>query len=192
MLQRILLVRHGHTAFSTAKIVTGTLDPPLSDVGKSESKRVGERLATYLGQGEVVICSSDLLRCLETSACIASALGVSGDPILVPEMREKFWGEAQGKPASEVARNPELAAGAESNAAFAARCLEGVRRGARIAQSAGKSCVLVCSAGNLGVVRSALGLPVVSTPPNTVLGLLAGVNGRMVRMTEGGDPSWWV
>jgi broad specificity phosphatase PhoE len=141
--------------------------------------------------GEVVICSSDLLRCLETSACIATALGVPGDPILVPEMREKFWGEAQGKPAGEVARNPELAAGAESNAAFSARCLDGVRKAARIAQSASKPCVLCCSAGNLGVVRSALGLPVAPTPPVTVLGLLAGVNGRLECMTDGGDPSWW-
>jgi probable phosphoglycerate mutase len=69
---RLVVVRHGRTAWNDAGRFQGQADPPLDKLGWSQAEAVARRLAPF---DPAVIVSSDLRRARQTSSVIAGRLG---------------------------------------------------------------------------------------------------------------------
>jgi probable phosphoglycerate mutase len=89
--KRILLVRHGTTAYNENDLLQGRIDNPLSAKGSAEAERLAARL-----QDEPIdaFFSSPLQRAQETAAIINRGRGK--DLTLVPEFSEIDLGEWEG------------------------------------------------------------------------------------------------
>lgn len=99
----MLLVRHGQSTWNGEHRIQGQLDPPLSEEGRRQAERVGQRLA---GRRFVGFYSSDLKRAFETAQAIGVATGFQAEP--TPGLREIYLGEWEGLRTEEVAqRFPE-------------------------------------------------------------------------------------
>jgi probable phosphoglycerate mutase len=133
---RLLLWRHGRTAFNHDNRWQGQLDVPLDDVGRLQAVESAAALSATFDGGPVRVVSSDLARAADTAAELG--LPVALDPAL----REVFAGTWQGLLRDEiVARWPdELAAwrrgddvrpgGGESRSEVAERSAAAMRRAA--------------------------------------------------------------
>src|SRR3954452_9365064 len=84
---RLVLVRHGQSTYNAQQRLQGQADPPLSDAGREEARR----LAAVLPPFERVV-TSDLVRASET----ASLLGYP-DAARDARWREIALGEWQGR-----------------------------------------------------------------------------------------------
>lgn len=75
MAPRILLARHGQTAWSLSGKHTGRTDVPLLEEGRQGAKLLGERLQRppYDGAADVEVRTSPLSRARETCELAASA-----------------------------------------------------------------------------------------------------------------------
>jgi broad specificity phosphatase PhoE len=91
----IVLVRHGATEWSAAGKHTGTTDVPLSDAGRRDADRLGERLAGY--DFAAVLCSP-LGRARET--CERAGLG--GRAEIADDLREFDYGDYEGRTTPEI------------------------------------------------------------------------------------------
>ncbi len=89
--RRLYLVRHGETERSARHLYSGQADVPLTEEGREQARRAGERLA---GAGVDVIWSSPLCRAADTAEAIAAATGaaVTIDDRLI----EVDYGELEG------------------------------------------------------------------------------------------------
>jgi broad specificity phosphatase PhoE len=89
---RLLLVRHAVTSWNREGRFQGHLDPPLSDEGRQEARRVGGRLAGYAALRPARLISSTLARAHDTATIIGAACGldVEGDPRLI-EIGQGDW-----------------------------------------------------------------------------------------------------
>jgi probable phosphoglycerate mutase len=100
---RLLLVRHGQSTWNREHRIQGQLDPPLSDEGRRQAERVGQRLA---GRRIAGFYSSDLKRAIETSQAIEAVIGNQAEPM--PGLREIYLGEWEGLRTDDLAqRYPE-------------------------------------------------------------------------------------
>ena len=70
---RLILLRHGRTAYNQAEIWQGQADVPLDDVGRLQVKAVADYLLT---ERPVAVVASDLSRARETGQAVADAVGV--------------------------------------------------------------------------------------------------------------------
>ena len=88
---RLWLIRHGESTWNAIGRVQGWADPPLSELGQWQAKRVAQRLAS---EQLTAIYSSTLQRAYQTAQRIAeiSDLDVLSDP----RLREHGMGEATG------------------------------------------------------------------------------------------------
>ena len=94
---RLILVRHGETAWNHAGRLQGQTDVELSDFGREQARRLGARLE----REEITAAySSDLARCAETSAIALAGRGLVAG--LVPGLREVHLGEWQGRTTAEL------------------------------------------------------------------------------------------
>jgi alpha-ribazole phosphatase len=105
MATRILLVRHGETAWNHQSRLQGQRDTPLSARGEQQAARLGERLA----REEIdAVYASDLQRAWRTAE-----IAVAGRPLEVRRLsvwRELNFGAWEGLVYDDVARrDPELA-----------------------------------------------------------------------------------
>ncbi|MBX3158956.1 MAG: histidine phosphatase family protein [Deltaproteobacteria bacterium] len=90
-MSRILLARHGETAWNAAGRLQGHTDIALADSGRAQARALAQRLA---GAGVTAVWTSDLARARETGEIVAASLGVA---ILVePEVRERRFGVFEG------------------------------------------------------------------------------------------------
>ena len=126
---RLVFIRHGSSTWNDERRIQGQLDPPLSEKGKEQARRLAERLR----ESQVdAFYSSDLLRARETAEAVAGCIGRPFE--LLPELREVALGEWEGLKRDEiVARYPEewdrwavrpswdIVPGGEGTAAFEAR-----------------------------------------------------------------------
>lgn len=92
------LVRHGETTRSVAHEVAGWSDPPLTETGREEIRRLR---ALFQGERFDGVWSSDLARAVE------SARLAWGEPVQDPRLRELNFGELEERPFAEV--DPEVA-----------------------------------------------------------------------------------
>ena len=102
---RVLVWRHGRTAWNAEGRFQGQLDPPLDEVGRGQAARAATQLAAVLPREGTVVVSSDLQRAAATAAALAPLLGV---PLRTdPRLRELDLGSWQGLTRQEVAeRHP--------------------------------------------------------------------------------------
>jgi len=76
--------------------VGGWFDSELTERGLREADRIAERIRELVPEGsEVELYASDLRRTAQTAQAIARRLGV--EPALVKGLREKSYGEAEGR-----------------------------------------------------------------------------------------------
>ena len=103
-LRRVILARHGETAFNVERRLRGRADPPLSEVGREQVRLLGEALATTKHTGLV---SSPRGRAQETASAIAKTCGVAF--VVDARLDDVDYGEWTGLTLVEAAaRWPEL------------------------------------------------------------------------------------
>jgi probable phosphoglycerate mutase len=92
---RLVLVRHGETAWSRAGRHTGRTDVPLLDEGWRESALLGKRLR---GFAFVQVRSSPLRRARETCA----AAGFADQAVLDDDLMEWDYGDYEGRRSADI------------------------------------------------------------------------------------------
>ncbi|MEV6275648.1 histidine phosphatase family protein [Nocardia sp. NPDC051832] len=127
------VIAHPESAHHVDGLVGGWYDSPLTTAGSAAAVAIAEALRARIPEGAgLELFSSDLRRAQEAAAVIGERLQVI--PILDRRLREKSYGEAEGKPqdwltrrfvtppaVGERLRHDEGIAGAESMAEFGQR-----------------------------------------------------------------------
>lgn len=154
-LTRLVVIRHGETAWNRDSRIQGHTDIPLNERGYWQARRTGQALRE---EGVVAVHSSDLLRASHTADAIAQACGV---PLaLHADLRERHFGRFEGLTHDEIVsqwpdegrrwreRDPAYGPqGGETLQAFYERCLQALTRLAR--QHPGETVALVAHGGVL-------------------------------------------
>jgi broad specificity phosphatase PhoE len=95
---RLVLLRHGRTAYNQAGIWQGQADIPLDDLGRDQSKAVAEYL---VAQRPAAVVASDLVRARDTGQAVADAAGV---PVALDRrLREIDVGAWQDRTEADIA-----------------------------------------------------------------------------------------
>lgn len=103
-MRRILLVRHGETAWNAAGRLQGHTDIALNDAGRAQARSLAAAVA---GAGIAAVVTSDLARAHETGQIIAAALELAV-PAVDPDLRERRFGVFEGLTRDEcAARYPD-------------------------------------------------------------------------------------
>jgi broad specificity phosphatase PhoE len=95
---RVLLVRHGRTAWNAQRRFQGQADPPLDEVGRAQAFEVAALLASLHPE---VLISSDAQRAIQTAVPIGEMTGLSVGSD--PRLRERSLGHWEGLTRDEVA-----------------------------------------------------------------------------------------
>ena len=100
---RVLLVRHGQSAWNASGRWQGWADPPLTELGRQQAWSA----AAAVGAVDAVV-ASDLERAVATALVISEAIGV-GPVVVEPGLKERDVGEWTGCTRAEIAeRWPEV------------------------------------------------------------------------------------
>jgi broad specificity phosphatase PhoE len=163
----LVLVRHGESSWNAERRLQGQLDPPLSQLGRTQAIALTPLIAHADWPAERVLCS-DLGRARETAELLGLAPGR-----FEPAWREIDVGEWGGRVAAEVDAEstdltnwrggPRTAPGGESWSVFADR----IATAAEALIAAGGSWLVICHGGCVratcahlvGADRLALGSP---------------------------------
>lgn len=96
-MNKILLIRHGETAWNAERRLQGHLDIPLNEEGERQARLLAEALES---ESIDVVVSSDLHRARQTAQAVAT---VRGMPLHVdPALRERCYGGFEGLLYSEI------------------------------------------------------------------------------------------
>ena len=96
-MNKILLIRHGETAWNAERRLQGYLDIPLNDEGERQARLLAEALES---ESIDVVVSSDLHRARQTAQAVATLRGM---PLHVdPALRERCYGGFEGLLYSEI------------------------------------------------------------------------------------------
>lgn len=100
---RLVMVRHGETAWNRETRIQGHTDIPLSEHGRWQARQVARALAD---EGLHAIYSSDLMRAADTALAVAEVCGL---PLqLDPQLRERHFGIFEGLTHDEImTRHPQ-------------------------------------------------------------------------------------
>jgi 2,3-bisphosphoglycerate-dependent phosphoglycerate mutase len=173
---RLVVIRHGETAWNRATRIQGHTDIPLSDLGLAQARRLAGALAE---EPLAAIYASDLSRARQTAEALA---GVHGLPVRCDAaLRERAFGRFEGLSWSEIEqaypdeaarwrrREPDFAVGGgESLNVFSARCLQAAARAA--AAHPGESVALVAHGGVLDCLYRAATRVALDAPRTWQLG----------------------
>lgn len=149
----IYLVRHGETDWNLARRIQGSTDIPLNDTGRAQAAATGELLASREWDG---IYSSPLSRAFETAEIIAARLGLDS-PVVMPELAERAYGEAEGLDGAAIdARFPGATPvpGRESREDVAGRAIPAIV--ALAEQHPGESLLIVSHGGVIRTILTAV------------------------------------
>lgn len=186
---RVILIRHGETAWNRATRIQGHTDIPLSPLGLAQAQRLAEALAD---EPLAAIYASDLSRARQTAEALASAQGL---PVRMDAgLRERAFGRFEGLSWEEIAqtypddatrwrrREPDFpVGGGESLTVFSARCLQAATRA--VASHPGQSIALVAHGGVLDCLYRAATRTALDAPRSWQLGN-ATIN-RLLATSEG-------
>jgi len=101
---RLILVRHGQTAWNRPERFRGRSDLPLDETGLAQAQAAGRHIATRWSVAAVY--ASPLPRAMQTAAAIATACGLTVQAL--PGLSDVDYGFWQGLSPEEVAqRDPE-------------------------------------------------------------------------------------
>ncbi|MFG6442905.1 histidine phosphatase family protein [Roseateles sp. LKC17W] len=186
---RVILVRHGETAWNRATRIQGHTDIPLSPLGLAQAQRLAEALAD---EPLAAVYASDLSRARQTAEALAATRGL--EVRLDVGLRERAFGRFEGLSWEEIAqrfpddsarwrrREPDFAVGGgESLNTFSARCVGAARR--VVAAHPGQSIVLVAHGGVLDCLYRAATRTALDAPRSWQLGN-ATIN-RVLATSEG-------
>lgn len=96
------LIRHGETEWNLQKRLQGQKDIPLSKVGVNQAQQLG----CYFHNQDINfehVYTSDLLRAHRTAQLITDRMP-NKKIIIEPNLRERYYGELEGKYISEVVK----------------------------------------------------------------------------------------
>lgn len=132
----VWLIRHSETGWTEAGRLQGSIDVPLSDMGRRNARLVASRLAT---SGVERLLTSPLKRARETAEIIGSVIAVRAE--VAPELHEMCFGAFEGRSHDEIEAlspgfkkawrdNPATVVfpGGESLAELEARCTRFVKK----------------------------------------------------------------
>jgi len=137
-MRRLYVVTHPESVHHVSAIVGGWHDSELTDRGLHQAARIAGRIRELVPESSAVeVYSSDLTRAAQTARAIAQQLGT--EPVLIEGLREKSYGEADGKPQAwlhdrfqppppvgDRMHHHEGVEGAETRHAFASRVYDAV------------------------------------------------------------------
>jgi len=96
VLRRLYVVTHPESRHHVSGLVGGWFDSELTDRGLRQTELIAKRIRELVTEDTAVhLCSSDLKRAAQTAQAIARQLGV--EPTFMKGLREKSYGEAEGK-----------------------------------------------------------------------------------------------
>jgi glucosyl-3-phosphoglycerate phosphatase len=98
-LVRVILLRHGRTAWNAERRFQGQSDPPLDDVGRAQAYEVAALIAAL---APALLISSDATRAVQTAQPIGELTGL--DVIVDARLRERSLGHWEGLTRDEVAQ----------------------------------------------------------------------------------------
>lgn len=98
---RILVIRHGETAWNLDTRIQGQLDIPLNDTGRWQARRMALALAS---EPVHAVYSSDLARALETASILSQHHpGLLGSaPQVQQQLRERCFGSLEGQTWADI------------------------------------------------------------------------------------------
>lgn len=98
---RILVIRHGETAWNLDTRIQGQLDIPLNDTGRWQARRMALALAS---EPVHAVYSSDLARALETASILSQHHpGLLGRaPQVQQQLRERCFGALEGQTWADI------------------------------------------------------------------------------------------
>lgn len=100
---RLILIRHGQSAWNAANRFTGWVDVPLSEVGRAEAERAGRLLAED-GCHVDRAFSSALRRAIDTGRIVLDALDQHDlEQVEAWELNERFYGALTGRDKRQTA-----------------------------------------------------------------------------------------
>jgi len=103
-IMQVVLTRHGQTEENIAGILQGHLPGVLSDLGKEQAQKLARRLRE---ESFAAIYSSDLERAADTAGFVAK-FHPHTPLVFIPELRERYLGEYQGRIKAEVGWDQNL------------------------------------------------------------------------------------
>jgi len=152
---RLLVIRHGETAWNRETRIQGHIDIPLNDTGRWQARQVAQALQD---EGLHAVYSSDLQRAQDTAQAIAQASGVA--LVVDVQLRERHFGSLEGLTQDEITqtrpdearrwreRDPAYGPdGGETLQAFYDRCVSALTRLAQ--QHPGQTIAVVAHGGVL-------------------------------------------
>lgn len=96
-MSQLILIRHGQSTWNAENRFTGWVDVPLSEAGRAEARKGGERLAAE-GVRVDRAYTSTLVRAIDTGRIVLEALGQPELPqIQAWELNERFYGALTGR-----------------------------------------------------------------------------------------------
>lgn len=165
--RRIVLWRHGRTAWNAEQRFQGQSDIPLDEVGRRQAQQAARLLVEL---GPELIISSDLARARETAEMLAQIIGVA----VVPDerLRETFAGTWEGRTRTELEQQfgDELASwsagsmirpgGGETRVEVAERMVEAIEE-SLVELAPGRTLIVATHGGAARAATGALlGLPI--------------------------------
>lgn len=98
----LILLRHGESQWNLENRFTGWVDVPLSEKGKEEARRAGEKLKNFSFD---VAYTSMLKRAVDTLKIVLKILGKNGLPVIQDAaLNERHYGDLQGLNKAETAK----------------------------------------------------------------------------------------
>jgi broad specificity phosphatase PhoE len=194
---RLVLVRHGRTAWNAEGRWQGQTDVRLDDTGRAQAAAMAVEIAARYAP--TALYASDLARAWETAGFVAEETGL--EPVAEPLLREIFTGEWEGKLAADIeARWPEdyrrwiagedftRAGGAETRAEVAERTVRGLERVIAATPAATRATATTVVVGHGASLRAGAGL-LTGLPSSFVPSLGSLRNCHWVELTDASSGS---
>tara|TARA_R110000868_G_scaffold373543_1_gene637672 strand:- start:48097 stop:48687 length:591 start_codon:yes stop_codon:yes gene_type:complete len=90
-----VFIRHGETDANKAGIIAGSTEPPLNDTGREQARAIAPLMA--LGKWQALYVSPQ-----DRARQTADLVMPGYDPHILDGLRERHWGDLEGRPVTEL------------------------------------------------------------------------------------------